>query len=306
MSAKQHYEDSSRSGRPESPDIEFAFQDEIVRVFKELFETKGLYQNVRVDEAIFAKTPSFIAEFRKRPIMPHSRGEGDDHRPMGGLGGQPVGTPQDEMEAGFYLLNINIDCPRCSSPATFLSMSASERSQVWGPYPILGAETEQVFNLYYRCALCRSSYIVFQVLRKGFKFQLTGRSVPFRPAIAKEWPKDIRKIVEDAHIAAAENDVPAAYYHLRTAIEFFIKRELGILAATKIDGTDLCDQYNAKTDPRLKASFPTFGPLYAELSNGLHSREASHERFAKSCADFLAHLKAKELFAHYACALTTW
>lgn len=299
MSNNPHYDSDMRTNRKESPEVEFAFQDEVVRLMKELLESKGLYQNARIDDAVFAKVPSLIAEFRKRPIMPHSRGEGDDHRPMRGLGGQPVGTPQDEMEVGFYLPNITTECIRCSKPTTFLSMSFSERSG-WGLYPILGEETEQVYTLYYRCAQCRSVFVAFQVLRKGFRFQLTGRSVPFRPAIAKEWPKEIRKIVEDAHVAASEGDVPAAYYHLRTAIEFFIKKELGIPNVTKIDGTELCDQYNAKADPRLKTSFPTFGPLYAELSSGLHSREVTHEGFAKLRNDFLSHLKAKELFSQYA------
>jgi len=107
-------------------------------------------------------------------------------------------------------------------------------------------------------------------------------------------------IIEDAFIAVAEGDVPAGYYHLRTAIEFYIKSCLGISTTAKVDGTELCEQYNAQADERLKQSFPSFGPMYSELSLGLHSREVTAEKFAKVSNDFLGHLQAKALFAAYA------
>jgi hypothetical protein len=293
------YFEGVRSGRKESPDVENAFQDECARMIKELLETKGLYQNVRVNDAIFKKLPpGFVQEFRKRPVVPYSRGEGDDYRHGRRVNGtQPLGTAQDEMDARFYLPNVTLDCPRCARPNSFLSMTCS--LAVCGPYPILGEDTEQVFSLVYRCSICRSAYVVFQVLRKGFKMQLTGRSVAFRPAIAKEWPKEIEGIVKDAFSAAAENDMAGAYYHLRTAAEFYLKKECGIAVEVKIDGSELCEKYNAMIDERLKSGFPSFASIYAELSAGLHSRVVTPERFTKLANDFVAHLKAKELFAQY-------
>lgn len=53
--SKQHYEDEVRSGREESPAVEFVFQDECARVLTELFEIKGLYQNVHINESVFEK-----------------------------------------------------------------------------------------------------------------------------------------------------------------------------------------------------------------------------------------------------------
>ena len=293
------YFEGVRSGRKESPDVEYAFQDECARMIKELLETKGLYQNVRVNDAVFDKLPAgFVQEFRKRPVVPNSRGEGDDYRHGRRVNGtQPLGTSQDEMDAGFYLPNVTLDCLRCARPTSYLSMTCS--LAVCGPYPILREDTEQVFSLVYRCSICRSTYVVFQVLRKGFKMQLTGRSIPFRPAIAKEWPKEIEDIVKDAFAAAAENDVAAAYYHLRTAAEFYLKKECGIAIETKIDGSELCEKYNAMMDERLKTGFPSFASIHTEVSAGLHSRVVTAERFTKLANDFLAHLKAKELFAQY-------
>jgi hypothetical protein len=293
-----HYEGDTRVGRAESPAIEYAFQDEIVRLLKELFESKGLYQNVRVNTAIFDDLPNdFAKEFRKRPISPYS--PNDQGTLTGSLGCQPLGTPHDELDIGFYLPNINLECSRCTRATTFLSIGISPRAYTGSPYPILGDDTEQVFSVYYKCAVCHKTYIVFQVFRIGFKLQLTGRSIPFRPTIEKEWPKEIRQIVEDAHVAAAENDVPAAYYHLRTAMEFYLKKELSIAVADKIDGTTLCDKYNEKVDSRLKSGFPAVSTIYSELSTGLHSRDVKAERFMKLRSDFLSHLKAKALFAEY-------
>jgi hypothetical protein len=154
--------------------------------------------------------------------------------------------------------------------------------------------------MYYQCSVCRKHNIVFQVLRKGFKLQLTGRSTAFRPTVAKEWPKEIKEIIEDAFVAVAEGDISAGYYHLRTAIEFYLKSCLGIPFTAKVDGTELCEKYNAHADERLKQSFPSFGPMYGELSLGLHSRVVTAERFTKVSNDFLGHLQAKALFAAFA------
>lgn len=301
MSGTNHYEDGIGVGRNESPAIEHAVQDEFARTLKELLETKGMYQNLRINEAIFDTLPSeFREEFRQRPIMPYSRGDGDDNPRDRGFGAsQPLGTPVNKMEAGFYLPNVNIHCSHCEHSTTFLSMMYSTNRSFDNPYPLFGSDTEQVFTLYYRCGSCRGVYIAFQVLRKGFKLQLTGRSAPYRPAIAKEWPKSIADIVQDAFVAGSENDIPAAYYHLRTAAEFYLKGELGIPVQEKLEGAELCEQYNATIDTRLKSGFPSFGTMYSELSAGLHTRQVSLEQFQKLCNDFLAHLQAKALFAQY-------
>jgi hypothetical protein len=302
MSNSEFFDNCMMVSRAESPAVEHLFQGECQRVIKQLLETKGLYQNVRVNESIFDSYGlEFLREFKKRPIAPQSRGDGDAHPSPFSMSGltQTLETPHDQMEAAFYLPSVNLECLQCSRASTFLSMSCSVRNVFLDPYPLIGNETEQVINLYYRCATCRSRYIVFQVFRKGFKFQLTGRSTPFRPAIAREWPANISQIIQDAYVAAAENDIPAAYYHLRTAAEFYLKAELGLLVSERIEGSELCERYNVTIDNRLKSGFPSFGTMYAELSAGLHTREVSSEQFTKLSSDFLAHLQAKALFAQY-------
>ena len=293
----EYFEQSCTPGRSESPAVENALQLAMGRALKELFENKGLYQNLRLDDAEFKKVVpnTLIDEFRKRPFIPYCR--------SGTLrmGGAPsLGTPTDELPIGYYLPTVMLPCPICTHVASYLSHACSNSYRLQDPYPLLGADTEQVWPMYYQCSVCRKHNIVFQVLRKGLKLQLTGRSTAFRPAIAKEWPKEIREIIEDAFVAVAEGDVAAGYYHLRTAIEFYLKSCLVIPFTAKVDGTELCDKYNSQADDRLKQSFPTFGPMYSELSLGLHSREVTAERFTKVSNDFLGHLQAKALFATFA------
>lgn len=299
----------SHIGRTQSPGVEFSAQDQFASAFRELLETRGIYQNIALSDAFlksFADTkypfPQLVAEFRKRPIYPRSRGEGNDGdmRQFASRGGtDPLGTAHDKMGLSFYLPNIHSICTKCKKDTTFLSMVCSGQPYLGSPYPIIGEETEQVFHLFYRCGNCRDQYLAYLILRRGFKVQLTGRSVPFRPQLAAEWPKSIREILQDANAAASENDLPAAYYHLRTAIEFLLKSELGIEVEEKVDGVELCQKYNATLDERLKQGFPSIGLIYSTLSKGLHSRIVSEEEYAKQIRDLLNHLRAKTLFQEY-------
>jgi hypothetical protein len=292
-----YFEQSMTPGRRESPAVENASQDAMGRSLKELFQNKGLYQNLRIDDVEFKKAvPSaLIDEIRKRPFTPHSR-----NGMFRSAGGPALGTPIDELPIGFYLPAVMLPCPTCTHVTSYLSHECSDSFRFADPYPIFGADTEQVWPMYYQCTVCRKHNIVFQVFRKGLKLQLTGRSTAFRPAIAREWPNEIKKIVEDAFLAVAEGDIPAGYYHLRTAIEFYLKNCLGLSPTAKVDGTELCEKYNSQADERLKQGFPSFGPMYSELSLGLHSREVTTERFTKVSNDFLGHLQAKALFATFA------
>lgn len=302
------YIDGMRSGRQQTPEVEHAVVLAWNEIISTLLTKKGLYQNLSLDAEMFSKfsdehysAENLTQEFSSRPIYPYSRGEGENENLRGSrgpLGASPLGTPDSEMPLSFYLPNIHLECTVCKSDSSFLSMScSSDRFQT--PYPIIGHSTEQIFHLYYRCATCRKRYLVFQMLRRGLKAQLTGRSQPYRPKLDKVWPDSIMGIIRDALCADAENDVAAAYYHLRTAIEFHIKSELNIPAAQKIEGNELCEKYNENQDMRLRTDFPSVGSLYTGLSAGLHSRDVDSTQFSEMLGKLLDHLRAKELFGKY-------
>lgn len=302
------YIDGVCSGRQQSPGVEHAVIFAWNEILTTLLARKGLYQNITLDPSIFRKfvdehysAQQLTDEFSGRPIYPCSRGEGDDKKSRGfagSTGGAALGSPNNEMPLSFYLPNIHLECTTCKLDSSFLSMSCStDRFQ--SPYPLVGPATEQVFHLYYRCATCRKRYLVFQVLRRGLKAQLTGRSQPYRPRIDKVWPDSIVDLIRDALCADAENDVSAAYYHLRTAIEFHIKHELNIPVIQKIEGSELCGKYNESQDMRLRTDFPSLASLYTDLSAGLHSRKVDTALFSEMLGKLADHLRAKELFGKY-------
>ncbi len=292
--------------RRESPEVECQLQEQLHLILRRLMETKGLYQNERVDDSIFVKyqtSKSLKSEFSKRPIDLYSRiasdGTSRDTQRNVKRGYNGIQLYADGMILSSYVPNINILCTVCKSSSSFICVHSINHVPDLNIYPKSGNETEQLYSLMYQCPVCRDSVVTYQILRKGLKFQITGRSSPYRPIIENVWPKHIVKIIEDARIAVAEGDISAGYYHLRTALEFYLKSEIKIAYKTKVDGVELCEKYNSKQDHRLKDGFPSPLPIYAKLSEGMHSREVSAEEFELLQKQFHDHLFAKKLFSEY-------
>ena len=306
MRDDSRYCTGSHLGRPQSPQVEHAFEDAFAAAIKLICETRGLYQNVNVETDVLSDIAdddwteqSLTREFSRRPVQAITRKEHvsiGDCIYGGTLGGtDALGTPSDQMLLAFYLPVAEIMCARCKQTSPHTSVPPPPLPHET-PFQEKDEKTVQVLHILYGCTRCGSEVIAFQIMRRGLRLQLTGRTSPFRPAIDKAWPKTIRDIVRDAFVAAAEGDVSAAYYHLRTAQEFFMKNEIGLDPTERIEGQELCDAYNKKADPRVVRDFPAMSTLYAKLSEGLHSRKVSIEDFEAYTADFLKHLRAKMLF----------
>jgi hypothetical protein len=82
MNNSKYFEDGVRSGREQSPDVEYAFQDAVRAALTELLESKGLYQNVTINEHFssllpIVKTHSYNYEFSYRPLYLFSRGDSE-------------------------------------------------------------------------------------------------------------------------------------------------------------------------------------------------------------------------------------
>ncbi len=291
--------------------LEIRVQLTLRDIFSLLLSVRGLYQNLHLPTELFNEgaTAEFSAEvlageYISNPIIPVSKGDGDNlrlaaHRDSrsGGLGSHGHLSPR-----GFFLPNITTECEQCGRYAPFLSQSNSFASY-HGHFvpPRLKPEhpLRQLYNIFYRCSDCGEHAIGFLVLRDGFKFQLVGRSSPYRPALEPEWPKDIAPIAKDAGLAVSEGDIAAGYYHLRTALEHYLKGVVSIPLVEKIEGTALCDAYNATLDVRLKSGFASVAEIYSALSLGMHTRDVSPEAFYQIRKKLLDHFKAKALFAEY-------
>lgn len=298
----------TRMGRPESPSIELAMQEEICVAMLNLLSTKGLYQNVRVDSSACAKHPEseteLRREFSKRPWEPVSLGHADSLADRGisfhaGLGGEALGTPPDEMRLNFPLPDIETWCNECGKPTAHASTFASRNSAFGKQFPILGEQTIQVFIPYYICSLCRRQILVFLIKRKGYTMQLCGRSERLHFDTPRVIPKQHRQIFEDALSAVAENDIAAGFYHLRTFAEHYMKDCLGIDEGKQIRGDDLCDKYKDGLDPRMSRGMPSLSAVYETCSVHMHARTGTPEDFAKECIALTGHLEAKALFGKY-------
>lgn len=299
-----------------NPAIDQVIRDALQAIFADLLTDKGLYQNLRLDLSILSQyvddktgMDDYVAEFITRPVIARSRGEGDDELLAlrssrdGYYDTHNIGDLHELSPISFVLPNISSDCPECRKLTPYLSRSDSATSY-YGRYvpPRIkrGDPLHQHFGLFYTCSDCSKHVLAFQVIRDGLRYQLTGRSLPFRPKLDGHWPKVIKPIVQDALVAMAENDLPAAYYHLRTALEHYMKGQLQIDFSERMEGTNLCDLYNARIDTRLKSGFPSVATIYSGLSVGLHTRVVSVTEFNSLIEQLLDHLKGKLLFDKYA------
>jgi len=304
MDRNKYYTFGEKSTRDDSPYIKNAFQDKVHLALTTLLETKGIYQNVCISNSFANKFDSpdeFKKEFGLRPLDLYSRDDGKGSPRGLNIGGftSAHACKHHNMRVGCFLPNINLECSICKNSSSFISTLCSYESNPGIPYPEINKKTIQVYSITYKCATCHNEEITFQILRTGLKLQLTGRTIPFRPKISKEWPKIIRNIVEDAALAAAENDMPAAYYHLRTALEHYIKTVINVDVKEKYEGSDLCDEYNKTLDEYLKINFQSVSPIYTDLSLGLHSREVTEEGFSRLFNQLLAHFESKNIFTKH-------
>lgn len=78
-----------------------------------------------------------------------------------------------------------------------------------------------------------------------------------------------------------------------------MKARVKIPLTDKIEGTDLCQQYNNTVEEEFKKRFPSFASLYSALSAGMHSREVTLEEFERLFTDVEKHLHGRKLFDEF-------
>lgn len=191
-----------------------------------------------------------------------------------GAGTQPVGTPLKKMDINFYLPAVQMLCPgQCKKTATFTALSISSQSHFGSPYPrTVNDRTEQVFVPVYRCELCRETLYVMLVRRIGGRLHLCGFAPRRESFITKAVPELLAPILHDAEQSVAEGDTFAAMYHLRTMIEHYLKRRLGLPIDEQIRGEDLVRRHYASLQPGISSALPPLSSTYEKLSHCLHTR----------------------------------
>lgn len=306
------YKGGNFRGRSQSPEIEHAVCDEWMRILKILMEEKFIYQNVSLDTDVFTKHATEIFshqalsnEFSRRPVYPLSDGKKEkvkaspDWMLSGAMAFDLDGKDEDQP-LPFFLPSLQLQCKRCKGERTFSSLVDSRAGYLnaFLDENENASGTKQAYTLYYMCNGCDKNIILFQILRSGLKLQITGRSEPLRAEEGK-WPKVIREIVGDAIQAVSENDIYAGFYHLRTAVEHYIKAELKIDAAKRINGEELGDMYKASLSEKVKTTAPSISAVYTELSECMHTRSGDISVFNSNMKKFGNHIQLKKLIEEF-------
>jgi hypothetical protein len=166
-------------------------------------------------------------------------------------------------------------------------------------YPRYGAKTQLVFNLTYNCFRFKNNPVSFMLKRDGLRLTQFGRSERLSVEVAPVIPKSLRDVIRNAKRAAAENDLPAGFYHLRTFVLHYMKSCPGISIIERISGEDLGTKYNKSLDARMSSGLPSMPSLYERTSKCMHERSGTDEEFNTLMESIEGHLFAKVLFIQY-------
>jgi hypothetical protein len=249
------------------------------------------------------------SEIEKRPWRLVTRHVGDDPKSaevhhMARLGGQPLGTPGDEMNLRFYLPAVQLRCPgRCKGNGTFVALVSSSDSGFGSPYPRQGnTGTEQIFVPVYRCEMCRETIYTILIRRTGLRLHLCGFA-PRREQSASELvPETLVPILSDADQAVAEGDTYAAFYHLRTMLEHYLKTRLGIAISQQIRGDELIDKHYKSLAAGLAGGLPSVSVVWERLSHWLHTRTGEAEDYQPQRDAICKHIEVLEILGEKATA----
>jgi hypothetical protein len=253
-------------------------------------------------------TPARLEELRKevatRPWRFVTRHQGDNPQAhqifsVSRIGGQPIGTPLEDVDLSFYLPAVQLRCPaRCKGLSTFIALASSATSHFESPFPRRkNGETEQVFFPYYRCEMCRETLYTLLIRRTGLRLHLCGFAPRREPFTSRAVPEALAPILSDAEQAVAEGDIFAGFYHLRTLLEHYLKGRLTIPITTQIRGDELVEKHYASISKELGSVLPSVTVAYERLSESLHSRTGGAEDYKAHREAICKHIEALALLS---------
>jgi hypothetical protein len=293
-------------GRTQTPKAELLMQELVYDALKALLESSYLYQNKRIDLADIVKLADKACpenqlrdEFEHRPWIPYSQNRGFTTQEqqvlkVGGAGVDPLGTPPRQMRLHFIIPTIDTHCYKCKAKTLHDSIPHIDCD----PYHLNPKAIEEplgfrtfLFNM--QCQRCKCPPITFMIRREKLKLQLCGRSQPYFPEPPQELPANLRDIFNAGVAAAGCDDLPAAFYHLRTLMEHHMKLELGLPLDQPMTGDELCAAYNKSLDPVVAGRCSLTGP-FETCSKNLHGRMGTHEVFEKVKTLIVDHFKLRD------------
>jgi hypothetical protein len=270
----------------------------IESAFRQLLESKHLYQSLQVDlstngvSAIedagdsnekFALTQQWISYHQANWLA--SDPTSDQVNPISFVLNNIFFRPPD----------IKTFCGQCdrieafnlTSIENFLARGGAINTLIHGR-----SGTVQIFVLSYLCQSCKSIPEVFLIRREGTRLTLSGRSPIEHVDVPKTIPKSVEQFFSSAIVAHQSGQSLAGNFLLRTLIEQFAKTK----ALNPKTADDAIDQYMDGLPDDFKTRFPSFRDIYSVLSSDIHSAIGSPEVFDESKAKIIKHFEARQLF----------
>jgi hypothetical protein len=254
---------------------------------KTLLETKHLYQYVLVPLAeLMAKIPDNL-EYGvvRREASKAIMGLWFAAPPQKNSQQLP---PRGRHESGkgnlvFFAPSVRLYCGRC------------KRAEPHDCEDTYSSETS--YFLVYRCLGCRQGRVTFLVEREDLsvetpsrRLKLSGR-YPFEQfAEFNLLPPFLAKYYSDAAIAFNSGFVGMGIFGLRTVIEQWARAVTGI--TTKVDGTELFDEYAKILPQGFSSLYPSLGAMYSALSADMHGAVGDSTLFESARADINKHFGA--------------
>lgn len=296
---------------------------EIESKITELLEIKHLYQNVHLDTEAIEK---FISKAVKEPVpfavfgsgRPPTQKERNElyrmelQQYLNSLLKSPwqfatetvpfpseskqIGATSHDNEIRITLPTIKIPCEYCDNDVTphnsgFKGLT-SNFSELNFSTP---SKNKRLFFFPYQCQGCKGEPVIFLVRLEVNKLQLVGRSLIESVPIPNYVLKEDQKFYKEAVIAFNCGRTLAALFYLRTMIEQYTKRILGI--ETRITGEELCDRCSLLLpDDFPKERYPSLRTVYEELSEKIHNVDEDEKQFKKSLKDIEKHF---DLLQHF-------
>lgn len=276
--------------------------------FKELLETKHLYQNYHVSEPdkkiVEAKMKELLSgvtdqspDIKNTVDFVHSSFasiEWDIINPSDRkLGYYDSDSSETDQSLRFKPPSLKLYCSKCKRTEAYnflYGFDLLEKSR-----DFLDKAHEQVFSLTYQCQSCKGTPEVFIVYRYNLKLIQSGRSPMEEFDIPKYIPKSHRKYFSDAIIAYNSGQVLAGNFLLRTFIEQYVRSQVSRSESQEID--TIFNEYRDNLHEDFNRHFPSLYSIYSSLSSDIHSALGSEEVFLDSKRDVKTHFKAKEAFS---------
>lgn len=179
------------------------------------------------------------------------------------------------------------------SPASMMT-AKQERQMIEA---VVAHHAEQAFVITMLCQRCKKIPEVFLVRRPGvypLKIQLCGRQPMEHIEVPAALPKPEAILFRRALISYNSGFYLAALSYLRAFIEQFARRVTGI--ADRKTGEEILSAYASKLPEKLRDEMPSLRDWYEQISEPLHSAKEDAAVFEKAKEAVLRHFEIRAAF----------